>query len=324
MRARTVCAAGPRQRMVKTAMIEFDHLTKTYNGKKAVDNLTTGIRDGEIYGLLGPNGAGKSTTILMLTGLIEPTAGRCLVAGIDVTKDPVAVKSRIGYMPEDVGFYANLSAEENLGYFARLYGMERAPQKKRIAELLSLVGLDGVTKEVGGYSKGMRQRLGLAKALLNNPAVIVLDEPTANLDPQGVADYRRIITEAAAGGTTVLVSSHILAEVSRVCTRVGILARGRLVAEGSVDELAARPGGSGDQRTIFRVATRSPMPAFSHPALLDASYAADRCSATLAATEDLRDFIADTLAADGIPLRELAKEEYTLEDTFLSYYQEAS
>jgi ABC-2 type transport system ATP-binding protein len=305
-------------------MIAFDHLTKTYHGKKAVDNLTTEIRDGEIYGLLGPNGAGKSTTILMLTGLIEPTAGRCLVAGIDVTKDPVAVKSRIGYMPEDVGFYANLSAEENLGYFARLYGMEKNLQKQRIPELLSRVGLDGVTKEVGGYSKGMRQRLGLAKALLNAPSVIVLDEPTANLDPQGVADYRRIITETAENGTTVLVSSHILAEVSRVCTRVGILARGRLVAEGSVHELSARSGVNGNTRTVFRVATRVPMPDFTHPALLDASYSADRCSAVLAATEDLRDFIADTLAAENIPLRELAKEEFTLEDTFLSYYQEAS
>lgn len=305
-------------------MIQFDHLTKTYNGKNAVDDLTTEIRDGEIYGLLGPNGAGKSTTILMLTGLIEPTAGCCLVAGIDVTKNPVAVKERLGYMPEDVGFYANLTATENLGYFARLYGMDRERQNQRIDELLSRVGLDGVTKEVGGYSKGMRQRLGLAKALLNNPAVIVLDEPTANLDPQGVADYRRIITETARAGTTVIVSSHILAEVSRVCTRVGILAKGKLVAEGSVHELAARAGSAYDHRAIIRVATRIPMPELEHDAIIAALYSDDRCSVTLTATEDIRDFIADYLSAYGVPIHELAREENPLEDTFLSYYQEAA
>jgi len=305
-------------------MIQFEHLTKTYNGINAVDNLSAEIRDGEIYGLLGPNGAGKSTTILMLTGLIEPTSGRCLVAGFDVTKNPVAVKERIGYMPEDVGFYTNLTAEENLAYFARLYRMDRDMQKKMIPELLSIVGLDGVTKEVGGYSKGMRQRLGLAKALLNDPAVIVLDEPTANLDPHGVADYRRIITEIAGSGTTVFVSSHILAEVSRVCTRVGILARGRLIAEGSVQELAGRIGSCTDHSTVIRIETRSPMPLFEHPAITGTDYSEDRCSATLTATEDLRDYIADYLAVNGILIRQLSKDECSLEDTFLSFYQEAS
>ncbi|MFA5332180.1 MAG: ABC transporter ATP-binding protein [Methanoregula sp.] len=305
-------------------MIQFDHLTKTYSGINAVDDLTTEIRDGEIYGLLGPNGAGKSTTILMLTGLIEPTAGRCLVAGIDVTQNPVGVKERIGYMPEDVGFYANLSAEENLDYFARLYRMDRGREKTKIADLLSLVGLDGITKDVGGYSKGMRQRLGLAKALLNDPSVIVLDEPTANLDPQGVADYRRIITDVAGRGTTVFVSSHILAEVSRICTRVGILARGRLVAEGSVQELAGRLHERPDHRTVIRIGTRLPMPVFEHDSIMGAAYSDDRCSATLTATEDLRDFIADYLASYGIQIRELFLEENPLEETFLSYYQEAS
>lgn len=305
-------------------MIQFEHLTKTYNGIKSVNDLSAEICDGEIYGLLGPNGAGKSTTILMLTGLIEPTSGRCLVAGMDVRKNPVDVKERLGYMPEDVGFYANLTAEENLGYFARLYRMDRAVQKKKISDLLTLVSLDGVTKEVGGYSKGMRQRLGLAKALLNDPSVIVLDEPTANLDPQGVADYRRIITDVAGSGTTVLVSSHILTEVSRVCTRVGILAKGRLIAEGSVQDLAGRIGSCTEHRNVLRVETRSPMPLFEHPAITGAGYSDDRCLATLTATEDIRDYIADYLAANGILIRRLSKDECSLEDTFLSFYQEAS
>jgi len=155
-------------------MIRCEHLTKVYNGVAAVDDLNLAIPAGEIFGLLGPNGAGKSTTILMLIGLIEPTSGACFIDGIEVAKNPIEVKHRIGYMPEDVGFYATLTAEENLDYSAKLYGMDAAVRRKRIPDLLSLVGLDGVEKVVGGYSKGMRQRLGLAKALINEPKVIIL------------------------------------------------------------------------------------------------------------------------------------------------------
>jgi ABC-2 type transport system ATP-binding protein len=304
-------------------MIQLEHLTKEYNGVRAVNDLTTEIPDGEIFGLLGPNGAGKSTTILMLTGLIEPTSGHCLIGGLDVARDPIRVKQQIGYMPEDVGFYASLSAEENLTYFGRLYGMDTPACKERSAELLSLVGLDGVTKDVGGYSKGMRQRLGLAKALLNDPAVIILDEPTANLDPQGVADYRRIITEVARQGKTVVVSSHILEEVSRVSTTVGILSKGRLIAQGSWRDLARDLSGRADTHVTILVETRDPMPDLVHPDLVSINYEHDRRGVVIVASSDIRDAISDSLALAGIRIRSLSREGLTLEETFLSYYQVA-
>jgi len=304
-------------------MIQLEHLTKEYNGVRAVDDLTTAIPDGEIFGLLGPNGAGKSTTILMLVGLIEPTEGRCLINGLDVARDPITVRKQIGYMPEDVGFYPTLTAAENLTYFGRLYSMDEKILTGKITGLLEQVGLEGVTKTVGGYSKGMRQRLGLAKALLNNPSVIILDEPTANLDPQGVADYRRIIRDVAKNGTTVVVSSHILEEISKVSTSVGILAAGRLVAQGSWQDLA---GGLTDRSALqitIRVETLDPMPPIAHPDIVSAEYDRDRCEAVIVARSDIRDAVASTLAGQGIRLRGLAREGRSLEETFLSYYQVA-
>jgi len=305
-------------------MIQLEHLSKEYNGLPAVSDLTIGIPEGEIFGLLGPNGAGKSTTILMLVGLIQPSSGRCLVDGIDVAKDPIAVKQRIGYMPEDVGFYPTLTAVENLAYFAKLYRMDREPAKKRIAELLALTGLDGVTKEVGGYSKGMRQRLGLAKALLNDPSIIILDEPTANLDPKGVADYRRIITAVAGEGKTVIVSSHILAEVSRISTSVGILSAGRLVAHGAWEDLAETAGQGTHATVTLHIETLDPMPEISRTGILSITYSRDRLKATVVAESDLRDSLAEILIAHGTRLRGLSRESRSLEDLFLSYYEAAA
>lgn len=302
-------------------MIQLEHLTKVYDSVRAVDDLTADIPEGEIFGLLGPNGAGKSTTILMLVGLIEPTGGRCLINGLDTVRDPVSVKQQIGYMPEDVGFYATLSAEENLAYFGALYGMDLRACRQRTAELLDLVGLSGVTKTVGGYSKGMRQRLGLAKALLNDPKVIILDEPTANLDPRGVADYRKIITGVAHAGTTVIVSSHILEEVSRVSTMVGILSAGRLVAQGSWKDLAADLAQKAGGQVTIRIETRDPMPDLSHPDIIDAGYESDRCGAVIRARSDIREAVAETLALHNVRIRGLSREGMTLEETFLSYYK---
>ena len=298
-------------------MIRCEHLTKVYNGVPAVDDLCLDIPEGEIFGLLGPNGAGKSTTILMVIGLIEPTSGACYIDGTEVATNPIEVKRKIGYMPEDVGFYATLTAEENLEYSAKLYGMDGATRRKRIPDLLSLVGLEGVTKVVGGYSKGMRQRLGIAKALINEPKAVILDEPTANLDPQGVADYRRIIRETAENGTTVLVSSHILSEVSKVCTSAGILSHGKLVASGRWEDLA-RAGGSG--HVIIRVETKAPMPEFSHPSLISAEYADGHRAARLVAETDICDAVAEAAGPSGI--RRLERDEPDLEDVFLSYYHE--
>lgn len=301
-------------------MITFDHLSKVYNGISAVDDLTFEIPDGEIFGLLGPNGAGKSTTILMLTGLIEPTTGRCLIDGVEVAKNPIEVKHRIGYMPEDVGFYTNLTARENLDFFARLYGMNAAARESRIDELLSLVNLDGVEKLVGGYSKGMRQRLGIAKAILNDPGVIILDEPTANLDPRGVADYRQIIKQMAADGKTILVSSHILSEVSLVCSSIGVLSRGRLVAQGTWKELTQTFDATRLEQVKILVETRDVMPEFTHPDLIAAEYTNDNREAVITARSDIRDAIADTLRDEGVMIRQLSFDRATIEESVLSYY----
>jgi len=302
-------------------MIQFDHITKEYGGVPAVDDLNAEIPSGEIFGLLGPNGAGKSTTILMLTGLIEPSAGCCRINGTEVTTNPIAVKRHIGYMPEDVGFYPLLTAEENLDYFARLFRMDARTYNRRIPDLLSLVGLDGVTKKVGGYSKGMRQRLGLANALLNDPAVIILDEPTANLDPQGVADYRRIISGVAQEGKTVFVSSHILSEVSRVCTSIGLLSKGRLIAQGRWEDLSRQLQAGGSSRVTIVIEARDPIPELTHPDLVSATYSDDRRNATLLARSDISNAVIDTCTRVGVRLHGIRKEGVSLEDLFLSYYQ---
>jgi ABC-2 type transport system ATP-binding protein len=302
-------------------MIQFDHLSKVYDGIPAVSDLNAEIPSGEVFGLLGPNGAGKSTTILMLTGLIEPTAGCCRINGTEVATNPIAVKQRIGYMPEDVGFYPMLTAEENLVYFARLFRMDAKQYNRRIADLLSLVGLDGVTKKVGGYSKGMRQRLGLANALLNNPEVIILDEPTANLDPQGVADYRRIIAGVAQEGKTVFVSSHILSEVRRVCTSIGLLSQGRLIAMGRWEDLSRQLQAGNNSRMTVVVEARDPLPEFTHPDLISVTYSGDRRDVTIVARSDISNAVVDTCARTGVRLHGIRKEGVSLEDLFLSYYQ---
>jgi ABC-2 type transport system ATP-binding protein len=302
-------------------MIQFDHLSKEYGGIRAVNDLTAGIPSGEIFGLLGPNGAGKSTTILMLVGLIEPSAGCCRIDGTEVATNPIEVKKHIGYMPEDVGFYPMLTAEENLTFFAKLFRMEPKEYKKRIPDLMSLVGLDGVTKQVGGYSKGMRQRLGLANALLNDPALIILDEPTANLDPQGVADYRRIISGVAQEGKTVFVSSHILSEVSRVCTSIGLLSKGRLIAQGRWEDLSRQLQAGENARVTVVIEARDPLPDFTHPDLLSATYSDDRRIATLVARSDISNAVIDTYTRAGVRLHGIRREGTSLEDLFLSYYQ---
>ncbi len=223
------CSNGHlREKKEEIKLIEFRDLVKTYNGVNAVDGLSLTINDGEIYGLLGPNGAGKSTTIPMLCGLIQPDSGECLINGVEVSKNPIEVKRNIGYMPEDVGFYQNMSAAQNLDFFARLFGITADERGARIDSLLELVGLGGVEKKVGGFSKGMRQRLGIAKTLINDPDVIILDEPTANLDPQGVADYRRIIRQISESGKQSLYPRTFFPRSAKSVQRSALCAGERL------------------------------------------------------------------------------------------------
>jgi len=300
-------------------MIRTENLTKVYNGKPAVDGLDLVVGEGEIFGFLGPNGAGKSTTILMLTGMIEPTGGRCFVDGIEVAKDPLKVKETIGYLPEDVGFYGNMTGEQNLDYFARFYGMDARERRERIAELLELVHLDGVAQKAGEYSRGMKQRLGLAQALINDPKVLFLDEPTANLDPEGVREYRELVTRLAGEGKTIFVSSHILSEVREVCRTVGLLAKGRLVAQGTLEEVARALAPSDGDAVRIVVETRERLPAIDDPAIISVEGNGNR--AVVRAKADIRDRLSATLFEQGLHVREMHIEEPEIEDVFMAAYR---
>jgi len=222
------------------SVIEISDLTKKYGDYTAVDKLNLSINKGEVFGLLGPNGAGKSTTILMLMGLSESDSGSVKVCNINPERNPISVKQKVGYLPEDVGFYDELTGLENLMYTARLNSISGQEGQKRSLQLLKKVGLvEDMHKKVGKYSRGMRQRLGLADVLIKNPEVIILDEPTLGIDPTGVKAFLELIVQLSKeDGITVLFSSHHLHQVQQVCDRVGIFVKGRLLAEGNVDSLA--------------------------------------------------------------------------------------
>ncbi|MFD2042799.1 ABC transporter ATP-binding protein [Ornithinibacillus salinisoli] len=222
------------------AIIKIEELTKIYDNEPAVDRLSLSIKKGEIFGLLGPNGAGKSTTIFMLLGLIEPTSGNLQVCGINSTSNPIEVKKRVGYLPDDLGFYQNMTGLENLLYTASLNEIPRKEALKRSHHLLKQVGLgEALNKKVGKYSRGMKQRLGLADVLIKEPEIIILDEPTLGIDPKGVQELLKLIKQLnEENNITVLLSSHHLHQVQQICDRVGIFVNGQLLAQGNVKELA--------------------------------------------------------------------------------------
>jgi ABC-2 type transport system ATP-binding protein len=221
--------------------LETRDLTKRYELRTAVNTLNLKIYRGEIFGLLGPNGAGKTTTILMLLGLTEPTSGTAQVDGLDPRRDPLAVKSRVGYLPDDVGFYDDVSARDNLLYTARLNRMREPEATERVEYLVDQVGLgDVIDRRVRTFSRGMRQRLGLADALIKRPSILILDEPTVNIDPEGVRELLKFVSDLRHNeGMTVLLSSHLLHQVEQVCDRIGVFVSGRLVGVGTIAELAA-------------------------------------------------------------------------------------
>jgi len=232
------------QRMPPEPLVETVDLTKSYGSIVAVDSLSLRVMPGEIYGLLGPNGAGKTTTILMLLGLTAPTSGTARVLGLDPSHQALEVKRRVGYLPDAVGFYGRLTGRENLRYSAELNAIPRGEAETLIDDLLRRVGLSAAAdRPTAGYSRGMLQRLGIADALVKDPSVLILDEPTTSIDPAGVAELLSLIrTLVAERGVGVLLSSHLLAQVERLCDRVGIFWRGRLLAEGAVADLAVRAG----------------------------------------------------------------------------------
>lgn len=226
--------------MEPKTIITTENLSKYYNGKAAVNKLNLRIREGEIFGFLGPNGAGKTTTLLMLLGLTEPTEGTAKVLGVDPLRNPLHVKRMIGYLQENMGFYRDMDACMMLEFIADLNGIEKSEKDERIEKSLHRVGLyDERHKKIGTYSRGMRQRLGLAEILVKGPKIAFLDEPTLGLDPDGTNKMMELIKNLSREKKmAILLSSHLLYQAQKICDRVGIIIKGNMVAQGTLNELA--------------------------------------------------------------------------------------
>ena len=213
-------------------MIRTEHLSKSYGDKTAVCDLTLEIRRGEIFGLLGPNGAGKTTTTLMLLGLTEPTGGSAWINGKDCARQAIEVKGMVGYLPDNVGFYSDMTGRENLRFTGQLNGLSDDVTDRRMEELLEKVGMtEAADQKAGTYSRGMRQRLGIADVLMKDPKVVIMDEPTLGIDPEGMRELMTLIRSLAEDDKrTILISSHQLYQIQQICDRVGLFVDGSLIA----------------------------------------------------------------------------------------------
>jgi ABC-2 type transport system ATP-binding protein len=222
-----------------TPVIEVKNLTKKYGDFTAVDHINYAVEEGEIFGLLGHNGAGKTTTILMLLGLIPPTEGTAIVNGVDVIKEPLQSRRNVGLLPENAGFYENLTARQNLSFYAELADVPDKVASERIEKLIDQVGLGNKREaKVAAYSRGMRQRLGIAQSLVRDPKILILDEPTQGIDPEGTRDIREMIrTQSKEHGMTIIFTTHVLYEVNKLCDRVAIMKNGTIAGIGTIPEL---------------------------------------------------------------------------------------
>ncbi len=297
-------------------MVEIENLTKTYGTQNAVDNISFTAGKGEIVGFLGPNGAGKSTTMKIATGYLPPTAGTVRVAGHDVQTASLAVRRHVGYLPEHNPLYLDMYVHEYLEFIGAVHGLRGAGLRTRVAELVGRVGLSREqNKQIGALSKGYRQRVGLAQALIHDPEVLILDEPTTGLDPNQILEIRQLIREVAEN-KTVIFSTHILPEVTALCTRVIIISRGKLVADSPVAELAARAAGEGMIRAEFESAV-DPAQLARLPGVRHVELAPD--GAVLLRTApgtDPRAAISRLAAQEGWVLLGLRQDQQSLEEVF--------
>ena len=302
-------------------VIQAEELTKRYGRATAVDHISFAITRGEIFGLLGPNGAGKTTTILMLLGLSEITSGSIRVLGFDPVREPLEVKRRVGYLPDTVGFYDSLSAIDNLSYTARLIGIAPGERDRRIMDALERVGLaDVARKAVGTYSRGMRQRLGLAEILMKKAAIAILDEPTSGLDPQATAELLDMIRGLKRDGVAVMLSSHLLDRVQSVCDRVALFQAGKIVLTGSVPELARQVLGGG-----YHVEVEADGPNLAEKLAAVPGVRAVEPIAPgrlrLLSEADVRPQAAAAVVNAGGQLRRLSVEEPSLDAIYARYFQ---
>jgi len=300
------------------AMIEVRDLTKTFGAVEAVRGISFRVEAGEIVGFLGPNGAGKTTTMRILAGIFPPTSGEVRIAGRDPARDPLACRRAVGYFPEYAPFYPDLRVAGYLRFVARMKRLPRAERPRAVAQVLAWCGLEGVARRrVGTLSKGYRQRVGLAQALCGNPPILILDEPTIGLDPEQVVEIRELV-RALGGSRTIFFSSHILSEVEALCERVIVVARGRLVGEGTARELSERVGRR--QRVVLRVDGPAEAVAAALAALPGVERVAREAAAFVleaAASADVARAAGEAMAARGWTIRELREEMPDLEQIFL-------
>ncbi|MFC2022127.1 ATP-binding cassette domain-containing protein [Chloroflexota bacterium] len=310
--------------MGKGMIVETQDLTKNYDRVTVVDRLNLHIEEGEIFGLLGPNGAGKTTTILMLLGLTEPESGSARVCGFNPTREPLKVKRLAGYMPEKVGFYDNLTARENLRFIAELNNIGYAEADSRINELLEVLGISEVADlKVGKFSRGMKQRLGIADVLIKKPKVAFFDEPTAGLDPEGINQIMTLIANLPQMGTTVIMSSHRLYEVQRVCHSIGILSKGKTVVEGSIDELGRQALAGGRYRIEVETTQPSSVLVDTIKGVTGVREVEVKGNLLLISTDsDLRAEISKAVVESNFPLIQMKIQEFSLDDIYMKYFHE--
>jgi ABC-2 type transport system ATP-binding protein len=309
-----------------SAVVETHNLTKRYHDKIAVNALNLTVEEGEIFGFLGPNGAGKTTTILMCIGLTEPTSGRVAVCGFDPSRESLEVKSRVGYLPENPGFYEDISARENLLYMARLNHIPEDEARRRTSEVLEQVELSGDGRRlVREFSRGMKQRLGIAEVLVKQPRAIILDEPTLGIDPDGAIRILELIKSLnRERNLTVMLSSHQLQQVQEICSRVGIIVKGKLIVQGQMDELGRAilkerqwnflvelgGGANGIENDLRAINGVDEIEKRRHGLFL-------RC------TRDVRPELLSLVARKNLQLLQLRSEDPTLEEIYLKYFREA-
>ena len=302
-------------------VIEVHNLTKRYDGTAVVNGISFSVARGEIFGLLGPNGAGKTTTILMLLGLSDISAGQARVLGHDPTREPLQVKRQVGYLPDQVGFYDNLTAAENLRYTARLMGFDREEREQKIHASLGHVGLADVTDtRVATFSRGMRQRLGLAEILMKDAQIAILDEPTSGLDPQATLELLNVIRDLKHRGVSVLLSSHLLERVQSVCDRVALFNQGNIALIGTVPELGREVIGGG-----FRVEVEAEGQGLAERlAAVPGVHKVEAAGTNrwrLTCDHDVRPEAAAAVVGAGGRLLRLSVEEPSLEAIYTRYFQ---
>ena len=300
-------------------MLEIRNLKKTYGNYHALDGLDLTIPEGSLFGLVGPNGAGKTTAIKIMSGLLLPDEGEVFISGINAAKEPDRIRELIGYVPDSFGIYDNLMVWEYMEFFASAYGLEGITARKRCENLLAQVGLEDKREfHVDALSRGMQQRLCLARALIHDPQFIIMDEPTSGLDPRTRFEFKELIRDLHDAGKTLLVSSHILSELSQMCTDIGILENGRMLMSGGMEDIMARIEGSNPIRITVMNGMRDAMAIMKrNPNVKTISVSGNKFLLNFDGTREDEAALLEQLIASDIPVREFVREPGSLESYFM-------